>query len=332
MKITFPILLLALLLLPHSQLTLAQAPQAPLATDLSRTYGYINGQRFKLNRIKKEFPDLSIYAQRAELAFQAAFGTAERSINFALKEMLAEKYSEYVSTMNTQLGTLLSSQPLNRELGADFIAEVESRANGTIESPVLETLLTYQFKERPADEVASGYSRVFRTKGHPKAKGVDFQIRYPASWKPAEGERPNIIQKFVSENGRGLESILLAVKDIPLPAGYKPTKRELDEFFSDKELRGLAPAGARVISAKPIMLDGQKGGMVIFDQTGQRLETTFTMRNLSFVTARGNKMIFVSCLVSPPTGKEAQLQERFTRIESLFKWVANSFVLQEQYR
>lgn len=77
-------------------------------------------------------------------------------------------------------------------------------------------------------------SRVFRTQGHPKAKGVDFQVRYPASWRPAEGERPNIIQKFVSENGRGLESIMLVVKDIPLPEDYKPTKRELDEFFSDK--------------------------------------------------------------------------------------------------
>jgi hypothetical protein len=323
---------IALLMLAIAKPTLGQVTQAPLATDLSRTYGYINGQRLNLNRIKKELPDLAMYAQKAELEFQTAFGTAERNINVALQEMLATQYSEYVSKMNAQLETLISSQPLNPELGANFIAEVESRAKGKLESPVLETLLTYQFIDRPEDEVVRGYSRVYRTKGHPKAKGVDFQIRYPASWRPAEGERPNIIQKFVSENGRGLESILLAVKDIPLPEGYKPTKTELDEFFSDRELRGLAPTGARVISVRPIVLDGQKGGMVIFDQTGQRLETTFTMRNVSFVTVRRNKMIFVSCLISSPTGKEAQLQDRFTRIKSLFKWVANSFVLQEQYK
>jgi hypothetical protein len=332
MKTAHSVPLLALLIFATSQMTLGQTPQVPLATDLSRTYGYLNGQRFKLNRIKKEFPDLSIYAQKAELEFQLAFGTAERNINVALEEILAEKYSEYVSTMNAQLQTLLSSQPLNQELGANFIAEVESRADGKIESPVLETLLTYQFSERPADEVTRGYSRIFRTKGHPKAKGVDFQIRYPASWRPAEGERPNIIQKFVSENGRGHESILLIVKDIPVPSGYKPTKKELEEFFTDEELRGMIPTGARVISAKPIVLDGQKGGMVIFDQNIQRLDMTVKIRNLSFITARGNKMIFVGCMVSPPAGKEAQLQERFNRIESLFKWVANSFVIQEQYR
>lgn len=332
MKSKLLILLLALLIFTKAQITFGQDSQAPLATDLSRTYGYINGQRFRLNRIKKEFPDLGISVQKAELEFQTAFGTAERNINAALQELLAAQYSEYVSKMNAQLETLLSSQPLNRELGVAFIAEVESRAKGKIESPVLETLLTYEFIERPVDEVAHGYSRVFRTQGHPKAKGVDFQIRYPASWRPAEGERPNIVQKFVSENGRGLESIMLVVKDIPLPEGYKPTKRELDEFFSDKELRGLAPTGARVISSRSIVLDGQKAGLVIFDQTGQRMETTFTIRNLSFVTIRRSKMIFVSCLVSPPTGREAQLQERFTRIESLFKWVGNSFVLQEQYK
>lgn len=323
---------IALLIFATAQLTLGQATQAPLHSDLSRAYGFINGQRFSLNRIKKEYPDLGKYAQKAELEFQIAFGDAERNINAALQEILADRYSEYVAKMKDQLENTLSAQLLNRELAANFIAEVELRAKGSIPSPVLETLLTYQFKERPVEEVARGYSKVFRTKGHPKAKGVDFQIRYPSSWRPAEGERPNIIQKFVSENGRGLEMILLMVKDVPLPSGYKVTKKELDEFFSDKELRGMVPTGARVISAKPIILDGQKGGMVIFDQTVQRLDITLKIRNLYFVTVRGNKIIFVQCMVSTPPGKETEMQQRFNRIEPLSKWVGNSFVMQEQYR
>ena len=126
--------------------------------------------------------------------------------------------------------------------------------------------------------------------------------------------------------------ILLMVKDIPLPPGYKVTKKELDEFFTDRELRGMAPRGATVISAKPIILDGQKGGMFIFDQTMQRLDITMKIRNLHFVTVRGSKMIFVQCMVSVPPGKEAEIQERFNRLEPLFKLVGNSFVIQEQYR
>lgn len=316
----------------HAQLTIGQATEAPLHSDLSRAFGFINGQRFSLNRIKKEYPDLSLRTQKAELEFQIAFGDAERNINVALQDIFADRYSEFVATTKKQLESTLATQPLNPEIAANFIAEVESRAKGRVPSPILETLLTYQFKNHPVEEVARGYSRIFRTKDHPKAKGVDFQIRYPISWRPGEGERPNIIHKFVSENGRGLEMILLMVKDLPLPPGYKVTRKELDEFFTDKELRGMAPRGTTVISAKPIMLDGHKGGMFIFDQTMQRLDITMKIRNLHFVTVRGNRMIFVQCMVSAPPGKESEIQERFNRLEPLFKWVSNSFVIQEQYR
>src|SRR5262249_51320663 len=147
-----------------------------------------------------------------------------------------------------------------------------------------------------------------------------------------EGERPNIVQKFVSENGHGLEIILIMVKDIPLPPGYKITKKDLDDLFTDRELKELVPTGAIISTAKPIILDGQKGGMVIFDLATQRLDITLKTRNLYFITVRGNKMISVQCTVSAPPGKEVEIQERFSRFEPLFKWVGISFVIQEQYR
>ncbi len=72
--------------------------------------------------------------------------------------------------------------------------------------------------------------------------------------------------------------------------------------------------------------------MVIFDQTMQRLDMTLNFRNLYFVTLRRNKMIFVQSSVSTPPGKETEMQERFNRFEPVFRWVGNSFVMQEQYR
>lgn len=320
----------ALFILIVVQLVSGQSAQAPLHSDLSKAFGFINGQKFNLNRIKQEYPDLSVNTQKAELEFQVSFGTSERNINSALQEILAERYVAFMSNMKTQLETTLSSQPLNRELAVNFIAEVESRAKGNIPSPILETILTYQFKENPIREVLSGYSKIYRTKDHPKAKGTDFQIRYPTSWRKGEGERPNIIQKFISENGRGLEIILLMVKSIPRE--YQLTKKEFAGFFSDKELRGIAPNGARVISTKPIILDGQKGGMIIFDQTMQRLDVSLMVRSLYYITVHNNNMIFIQCMVSTPQGKESEMQERYNRIEPLFNWVGNSFILQEQYK
>ena len=315
----------------HAQSALSETSEAPLHADLGKALGFIMGQRFSLNRIKNKYPKLDLRVQKAELEFKSAFGIAEKNTEKALQDMLRDKYPEYKEKIEKQLESMLSSQKLDQDIAVQFIDEVQSRSKGKIPSPILETLLTYQFKDRPVQEFESGYDRVFSSKEQPKAKGVDFQIRYPTSWRPEEGERPNVIQKFTSENGRGLEMFLIMIKDISLPPGYKLTQEELNEFFSEGTLREMVPDGGRFISAKPILLDNHKGAMVLFDQTAQRLDMTLKMRSLHFITVCDSKMIFIQCMVSNPPGKEMELKERFNLFEPLFKQIANSFVIQGQY-
>jgi hypothetical protein len=307
--------------------------KSTLIEELSKTLGFCMGQRFTLERIKKTFPDLALSAQKAILEFKASFGAAEENVKNALQDILKKRYSEYTIQMKKQMGTILSSQQLNRQDAVEFISEVESRAKGQIPSPVLETLLAYRFIDNPSEEILRGHTRVFRTKDHPKAKGCDIQIAYPASWRAKEGERPNIIQKFISQNGHGLEVVMLMVKDLPIPISQK----ELDELFSEKDfsekqLSEMMPEGAKFISTKPIVLDNHKGIMLIFDQTLKRIDITTKMRGVHFITISKNKMIFLQCMVSTPSGKETELQERFTRFEPLFKLIANGFILQNQYK
>jgi len=255
--------------------------------DLSKTVGFCMGQRFTLERIKKAFPDLALQTQRSMLEFKASYGVAEENIKKVLQSMLKKQYSEYLLKMQKQIKSILSSQAFTRQDAINFLSLVDLRSKGQIPSPILETLLTYQFIDNPTEEITRGYIRVFRTKDHPKAKGCDIQISYPASWRAKEGERPNIVQKFISQNGHGLESMILMVKDFP--PSYKPSQKELDEIFSGKESNQIVPEGAKVISAKPILLDNHKGAMVIFDLTGQRLDMTIKVRSLYFVTVSDNK-------------------------------------------
>lgn len=333
MKRTF---LLLLCLLPALAAVRAQAPsglnpQAPLEDDLGRALGFLLGQRITLNRVKAEFPDMASRARQAEAEFNLSFGTAETGIRNALQRMLGDEYPKFVAQAESRLQTALASRPVTRETAGSFLAEVESRAKGSLPSPLLETLLTYEFMGRPAEEFARGYKRVFRTAGHPKARGVDFQISYPASWRPGEGERPNVIQKFVSENGRGLEMVMLMVKDLPTP-GYKVARADLEALFSEKELRGMVPAGGRLIAAKPIVLDGQKGGMVVFEQTLQRLAVSMTVRGVHFVTVRSGKMVSVQCMVYMRPGGDVDAPGRFGRFEPVFRLIGNSLVLNDRYK
>jgi hypothetical protein len=44
------------------------------------------------------------------------------------------------------------------------------------------------------------------------------------------------------------------------------------------------------------------------------------------------KIISISCSVSALPGEESELKERFNLFEPLFKIIANTFIIQEQYK
>ena len=65
---------------------------------------------------------------------------------------------------------------ITNELAVNFLKTVNSRAKGDIPSPHLETLLTINpdFYETPQLEFIKGFTKIFRTENHPKAKGIDI--------------------------------------------------------------------------------------------------------------------------------------------------------------
>jgi hypothetical protein len=324
---------IAMLLTLMPQPVWPQEPKPPLYSDLSQTYGYYRGQKLSIELIQKKFPSLSVSASHAQMAFDLVFKSSYENIEKELRNLLRQQWPKYRRQMHQNLTSNVGSASISMTQARTFIRTVRLRAKGQIDPPILETLLTYnpEFQNNPAKEFLRGFKSTYRTKRHPKAKGVDFQIEYPKSWRAKEGNRPNVIQFFNSKNGRGLESILLMVKNISLPLGYKITERELDDFFSPQELKVMVPKGASFISAQPVVLDNQKGGMMIFDQTLQRVDQKVSIRNLHFITIYKNKMIFIQCMVAAKTGNQDDLKKQFRRLVPLFKLVANSFVIQSQY-
>jgi hypothetical protein len=304
-----------------------------LNTDLSQTYGYYSGQKLSIARIQNEFPSLSTKALQAQIKFDLIFRNSHLSIEKELRKLFGQKWPTYKRRLLRRLSSRLNSAQINAAQADTFVRTVGLRAKGKIQSPILETLLIFnpEFRNNPANELRQGYKRTFRTKGHPKAKDIDFQIEYPRSWGSKEGKRPNVIRLFTSENGRGMETILLMVREIPMPQGYKFTDQELNEFFSPTELEEMIPKGASFISARSLILDGQKGGAIRFDQTMLRLDKKISFRAIFFITIYKNKIIFIQCLVGTHNAKQADLEKRFKRMEPLFEFVANSFVIQSKY-
>ena len=263
--------LIFILAITLAQNTFAKAPKKPLYIDLTKTLGFIMGQRFSLNRIKAEYPRLLLQTKMAELEFNSAFGIAEENIEKELKDIFKDKYPEYIAAMRKQLDTTLKSQKITQDIAVQFLKEIKLRAAGEIPSPMLETLLSYQFKERPDNEFLRGFKNIYRTKGHPKAKGLDLQIEYPRSWSKREGNRPNVIQFFSSNNRRGPAHALIMTRDLVKEAQGELSRQEIralmtpdgskelaSEIFSKNSLiemaKGMGMTNVRNINTKRIVI------------------------------------------------------------------------------
>jgi len=189
-----------------------------------------------------------------------------------------------------------------------------------------------QVAENPAQEFLDGKITKFSTKNHSKSKGLSFEISVPKSWTSREGKRPNIIQFFKSADTESGAAMSLMVKDIPVPKGYVPTKKEIQELFAPNQLRTFVDDGATFIEGKAIMLEGQRGAMVISEQTIERLDLKLKLRMLGYTLFYKNKLIYIGFTVSGTEDKGKQIVENFNKMKPLFLLIANSLVLTDKYK
>lgn len=307
----------------------------PRLKQLSQAYGFVLGQQTGLELIEKTFPDLAKDVKDAWFAFNStALGESVKGVEEELSRELGDKWSEYKKDMIAQMASLIGNQELTRQQAVAFLQEVHQRAKGEVPESVLAALLSAhpRFSKNPALELWAGWRQTFRTRGHPKAKGVDFSISLPASWSKREGHRPNIIQFFQSGAGHGPIMCSLGVKNIPLPAGYKFSKDELKEFFQPNELKDIVPDGGTLIDAKYIVLDNTPAGMLIYDQITQRLNMTLKIRVTQFIVIQGRAMIFIQCLATTLPNKNESLGELQHKYLPTYKSIANTLVLNDNYK
>ena len=340
--------LIGLLLVFTVQNVCAQSEKKSFYLNLSKTFGYLLGQDSTLARIKKEFPSLSLQAKKAELEFTLAFGTERKNIEKKLRSFSKKQYIEYVAGLKKEIKSMFMSQQMNKETAMQYLHEIELRAKGKIPSPILEMLLTYQYEANPVEELQHGFREKYRTKGHPKSKGLDFQIEYPKSWTLHEGERPNVIQNFRSGNEKGAVSARMMIRDIAVEMAGECSPEEIAslqtkkgsrdfaaDFFSDKNLREIANRNldnVRNIKTKRIVLDGWPGAVIEFVGDMQRLDITMTMYSQMYISIYKNYMIFLCfSIMKFPNDTEDVFQDRLEKYSPLFHFMANSFVIQSQY-
>jgi hypothetical protein len=299
---------------------------------VSNAYGFLTGQNCSLEIIEKKFPEFAPKVSKSRTHFNSFFGKSkERMKQYIIGKVGIVEFIKFDNGLNHRLHEYFNSQIYTEEIIENFLAEVEKRAQGEIDTPILETLLSFQYLDNPQGEFLAGFTTTYKTCGHPKAKNTDWQVKIPKSWKPEEGDRPNIIQKFTRDYGDGNQMMMLIVKELPLPENTAITEAVFNGVFSEKAIRQALPDRSKVISFTKMTFDGNSGLMMEIEQEVKRLDYTNIARLVQFAFIRGNRLYTLQGAISS-VDKNTNLESDMKKYMPLFRLVANSIVVNSQYK
>ena len=333
MKYKFIFSILLLLIITRNVFSQAnESLVKPKNKRIIQAYGFILGQNYSLDKINSEYPQLKSQIEIAQLEFNSTFGKAVDSLKCYLINSNGEaKFNEFEKKLKIEINKLFGEQLITEKIAISYLEEVKSRAKGNIPTPVLETLLTFQFYDNPEQEFLLGFTNVFKTNGHPKSNNTNWNIRVPKSWKSEEAERPNIIQKFTSDYGSGFQNIMIMAIEFNSNKKLNYINYETNDFFTKENMVKYIPEEAKFISFSNIKIENKTGGMLEYEIITERLGLKLKLRVVEFMFVDRNKL----CILKGNVGSEnidydlSPLMEKF---RPLYKLVANSIVLKDDYK
>lgn len=300
-------------------------------TEMSQAYGFKIGQDYFLEMIEKKYPDLKSQIQIAKLKFNKSYSNSI----FTIDSILSSKGNEWLkikAQLSDQINSSVNLNNYNYNQIKDFIQSVESRANGEIPVPIIGTLLTFNptYLKNPTLEFTDGFKYRFSSKDNVKAKGVDFHLDLPQSWLAKEGNRPNIVQKFVSQNGHGLVMALVLV--LELPGVNSISEEDVKDLSRSEESKEMLPNNSQFINSGFIKVDGLPGIYVEFKTRQTQIDNEVLMHTINYNVYYKNKMISIQCSVSSTSDDEENTDSVFNKCKELFKLIAGSLVVQSQWK
>ena len=305
-----------------------------LMMDMSRTYGYYIGQTYTLDNIKKKYPNLQNEIFLIKNDFDLKYLKSIKDIEqFFTKNMSKKQWSDFQKMVKDGIKKQLNTN-ISYEESLEAIQVVKARIKGDIESPVIETLLMFNpnYQKNPIEELNDKFIQTYNSKDNPKAKGVDFSVKVPKSWKSQEANRPNIVRKFTSNNGyiiedTFIENIMILVYDLPIEV-KKLTSQDVTDVCNDiPENSVLRECKATTLENLPVVVQRLKLNM-------KRLENSMNMEVVQYNVFYKNKMIIIQGQVGTMNEKisEKTLLERFEKFKPVFNYVANSLMISNLYK
>lgn len=159
-------------------------------------------------------------------------------------------------------------------------------------------------------------------KDHPKAKEVNLKIKVPIGWEVKEGDRPNIVKKFVNEGN----TYLILIKDNVTFFSRKQMRESLQEDNFVKEFVQEASSflkSPQVIDQSVVTIDTYPAVQFKVKGKMERSGLTFPVIMKCWVVFYEDKIIFLQAMgIDNP---------EFRALEQLYLLITNSVIFPEQY-
>ena len=306
----------------------------PRSRQLGTAYGFILGQQASLELIEKKFPDLSRDVKASWFAFNSsALGESVKGVEAEMSNQFGDKWPTLKKKMTAQMKKMTEGQQLTRNQAIAFLGEVKLRAKGELPDSIRSTLLSAnpRYSKHPSLEMSEGWKKVFPSKGHAKAKGLNMKISYPSSWKQTEGTRPNILQKFQGANIQD-GMVMLITKALPAPYNRKLTAAEKNELVSEEVTKEFIPDGAKFISHKITKIDGEIAAMFEYEVMVERVGYSIGQKILSFIIPHNGTLL----MIQGATGGDASkgmtaIRKRYLAAKPLFTIIASSCIFVDKW-
>jgi hypothetical protein len=158
--------------------------------------------------------------------------------------------------------------------------------------------------------------------GHPKAKGVNLKIKPPGYWEIKEGDRPNIVKKFLHQNN----SYMIIIKDNYTFLSRNEAKQLLDDKVVINEFLTEATSflkNPEILNQGIVSVDKYPALVFTFKGWMERSGINMELISKNWIIFYEDKVVFLQ-----GTGLA---NAEFKKMESVYNLITNSVIFPEQY-
>lgn len=301
-----------------------------LLMDISRTHGYVTSQNYILEKIKKKYPDTKYKLDQAQMEFNLVFKPALDNID---KFIDYDEWHTLQKKIYPDLIAQADKVALDSTYKNGFANEIMARSKGQIESPVLETLLMFhpKYQKYPIREFTDGFKKRLHSKDNSKAKGVDFHIEVPKSWKVNDGKRPHVLWMTYNNNGyldedNGQASFGVIVRELPETI-LSITQQDAEDFCNEMF------KGMHINECMKTTVENLPAIYARTTITLQRLRVKMTMEVANYLIFYNDRLILLQGAVNALNNElpKKQLNKKYDKFLPLFDNIANSLVINDIY-